>query len=179
MSAVYDFDKQLAASQADNVHALVRRVMFEKFAGELLDIIPSHEENDKRGADYILVFRNCKYENLDVKTRAKDYYQKPNTALEYRTGKKDGWTIDTDKLTDWVLFLWLDTERASLHNARMLRIVARDNQEEWMQTHQQSTQVSNGDYSSPCVYFTDHELWAAEYKHFSYEGHKKRMAGLN
>ena len=169
MSAVYDFNKQLAASQTDEVHTLVRRIMFEKFAGELLNIHQSHPDNDKRGADYILEFRNGKCENLDVKSREKDYYPMPNVALEYRTGNKDGWTIDIDKLTDWILFLYIDTERASLHHARMLRVSAREHRDQWQQSHQQSTQVSNGGYSSPCVYMTDRELWAAEYKHFAYQ----------
>ena len=169
MSTIHNFNNQLAASQSPEVDALVRRVMFEKFAGELLNIHHSHTENDRRGSDYLLEFHNGKIEHLDVKTRTRDYHPKANAPIEYRTGQKDGWTIDPDKITDWVLFLWLDTERSSLHHARMLRTVARDNQEEWVRTHQQSTQVSNGGYSSPCVYLTDHELWAAEYRHFAYQ----------
>ena len=168
MNAVFDFDKQHAASQTAEVHALVRRVMFEKFDGELLSIHASHTENDKRGSDYLLEFHNGKVEHLDVKNRTIDYYPKANAPIEYRTGQKDGWTIDTSKITDWVLFLYLDTERASLHSARMLRTVARIHRDQWQHTHQQSTQVSTGGYSSPCVYLTDHELWAAEYKHFAY-----------
>ena len=167
-ATVHNFKAQLAASQTPEVDAMVRKVMFEMFAGELLAMYASHPENDRLGSDYILEFRGGKIEHLDVKVRTKDYYPKPNTPIEYQTGNKDGWAIDTSKITDWVLFLWLDTGRSSLHNGRMLRIVARKNQDKWKASCQQSTQQGDDGYSSSCLYLADRDLWAAEYMHFAY-----------
>lgn len=163
---VFNFDKQLAASQTADVDKLVTRALREKFGDELLNIHRSHEHNDRLGSDYALEFIGGKYEHLDVKIRSKDYAPN-NVALEYRTGKKDGWVIDTSKITDWLLFVWMDTGKSSLHHARMLRVIARKYEQEWQQTAHQSTQTSNGGYSSPAMYLSDRDIWAAEYRHFS------------
>ena len=168
-AAVYNFKAQLAASQTPEVDAMVRRVMFEMFAGELLNMHMSHPENDKIGSDYILEFRGGKIEHLDVKLRTEDYFPEPNTALETTTGKKAGWTIDTSKISDWILFLWLPTKKSSLIHARQLRVVFKKHQDEWEKSCQQSTQKGDDGYSSTCLFITDRDLRAAEYKHFSYQ----------
>ncbi len=169
----FNFNVQLALSQTEEVHALVKEIMFEKFAGELLAIHQSHKENDKLGSDYALEFHNGKFEHLDVKVRSRDYYSetdKCNIAIEPSTGNKIGWALDANKITDWVLFVFPDTKLGSLHHARTLRTIVRKHWNDWQCTHKQSTQVTAGGYKSPCFYISDHELWAAEYKQFSYAG---------
>lgn len=79
------------------------------------------------------------------------------------------------------MFVYLDTQRGSLHNARTLRTVMRKHGIDWQSKHEQSTQTTSGGYRSPYFYMSDHELWAAEYKQFSYAGslHKHTVTDSN
>jgi|GEM_PF-1842846 len=125
MSAVTDFNADLARSQTPAIHAAVWKAISER-EPEALAIHPAHPENDKIGVDYWIEYQHVRMEGLDVKIRAQDYLHKdPRTAFieliaNTRTGKL-GWTVDPLKRTDWILFYYIDTDRHVLYAARQLR----------------------------------------------------------
>jgi hypothetical protein len=175
---VFNFAKQLAMSETDHVHELVERAVRQRLP-ELLNIHRAHAENDKQGIDFWLEFPNGCMEKLDVKIRAKDYAtpeEPENICLEIvanTTTNKPGWTKDMTKLTDWVLFLWLDTGRSDLVHARQLRSAANGNMPSWQATKRTSAQVTEtrtGSYASTSLFVSSHDIWAAIFRLFSYDG---------
>lgn len=133
----FDFKAQLAMSDTDKVRTLVEKAMRQRFP-DLLSIHKAHLENDKRGIDYWLEFPNGIMEKLDVKVRTTDFAARGdecNVALETvanSTTGKPGWTVDVEKLTDWVLIFWLDTGKTDLHHARQLRAVTEKKKQHWL-----------------------------------------------
>jgi len=175
---VFDFDEQMAVSEQPKVRALIERALRRRFP-DLLAIHKAHDENDKRGIDYFLEFKNGRMEALDVKVRTKDFARHGdacNVALETiansATGKP-GWTFDGDKLTDWVLFLWLDTERDDLVHFRQLRAAASANVTAWLAARRvakQTTKTARGSYSAESLFVSPRDMWSGIYRLFSYAG---------
>lgn len=175
---VFDFSEQMAVSEQPKVRELIERALHRRFP-DLLAIHKAHVENDKRGIDYFLEFPNGRMETLDVKVRTKDFAARGdecNVALETvanTTTNKPGWTLDADKLTDWVLFLWLDTERDDLVHFRQLRAALTANLETWLAARKASTQTTKtarGSYEAESLFVSSKDVWAATYRLFSYAG---------
>ncbi len=172
----FDFKAQLAMSDTDKVRTLVEKAMRQRFP-DLLAIHKAHLENDKRGIDYWLEFPNGIMEKLDVKVRTTDFAARGdgcNVALETvanSTTGKPGWTVDAEKLTDWVLILWLDTGKTDLHHTRHLRAVTEKKKQHWL-AHQkvakQITKTAIGSYESESVFVSSRDIWANVYQEFSY-----------
>lgn len=174
----FDFHEQMAVSEQPKVRELIERALRRRFP-ELLAIHKAHVENDKRGIDYFLEFPNGRMEALDVKVRTKDFAARGddcNVALETvanTTTNKPGWTLDADKLTDWVLFLWLDTERDDLVHFRQLRAALAANLETWLAVRRaaiQTTKTARGSYDAESLFVSSKDMWAATYRLFSYAG---------
>jgi hypothetical protein len=173
---VFDFHQQMAVSEQPKVRALIERALRRRFP-DLLAIHKAHVENDKRGIDYFLEFPNGRMETLDVKVRTKDFATRGddcNVALETvanTTTKKPGWTLDADKLTDWVLFLWLDTERDDLVHFRQLRAALTANLETWLAARRasiQTTKTARGSYDAESLFVSSKDMWGGMYRLFSY-----------
>lgn len=175
---MFDFNQQMAVSEQPKVRALVERALRRRFP-DLLAIHKAHVENDKRGIDYFLEFPNGRMEALDVKVRTKDFAAHGdacNVALEImantKTGKP-GWALDADKLTDWVLFLWLDTERDDLVHFRQLRAAVLANLDTWLaerRTATQTTKTAGGSYDAKSLFISPRDMGAAIFRLFSYVG---------
>lgn len=175
---MFDFHQQMAVSEQPKVRGLIERALRRRFP-DLLAIHKAHVENDKRGIDYFLEFPNGRMETLDVKVRTKDFARRGddcNVALETvanTTTNKPGWTLDGDKLTDWVLFLWLDTERDDLMHFRQLRAAVTANLGTLLAARKasiQTTKTTRGSYDAKSVFVSSKDMWAATYRLFSYAG---------
>lgn len=167
----FDFYAQRAMSESAEAQDLIRNHLARLFP-DSLTIRKAAMENDKLGADYWIEFRHGQFRAVDVKVRAEDWKAKgkPDIALEIwanREKRKPGWTIDNNKLTDYVLFVWLDTGRADLFDFRLLKAVTLANLDEWSgnrQTSNQTTASTRGRYSASCMFISGRELHAAIYR---------------
>jgi hypothetical protein len=172
--AVRSFDADLQMSEQPEVAAAIKEACHRQFP-ELLAIHKAHTENDKLGADYFLEFPNCKIETLDAKVRKLDYsLSAPGRTRDARTAcielvanttnGKIGWSLDKDKITDWVLFHYIESGRSIFYNARELRAAVVANLPELKKTGKVSTQRT-GKYESTSLFVSHRELWAAIYRH--------------
>ena len=105
-------------------------------------------------------------ESLDIKVRSKDYLHcDTRTAfielIANTTTGKVGWSLDKSKRTDWILFLYLDTKRFVLYNARQLRAAVIKYLPELKQRGKESettTKSYNGTYKSTCIIVSHQDL---------------------
>jgi hypothetical protein len=173
---VYDFDEMLALSNSPKVRRMIETALKSRF-DNLLAIHKAHVVNDKRGIDYFLEFPHGKIETLDVKVRTKDFARQAdgcNLAIENQSNVRKsspGWTVDCDKLTDWVLWIWVDTERSELIHFRQARLAATRSLPDWMASRKVATQTTptvGGSYDSQSVFISTRDLWAAVFRGFSY-----------
>jgi hypothetical protein len=155
----FDFDEQQAISETQEAHALIITHLTQLFPAALT-IRKAARGNDKLGADYWIEFPHGQFRSVDAKVRRENWRAKdrPEIALEIWSDikkKKPGWTLDTDKISEYVLFVWLDTGRADLFDFRLLQAVTRANLSEWESARQQSEQVTasrRGKYTARCVF---------------------------
>jgi hypothetical protein len=161
----FDFSAQLAVSDAPAVAALVEPFLRRRFPGAL-SFRRATEANDRLGADVMVEFPHCQHRFIDLKVRSRDYraLDKADIALEIWSNcerKTPGWALDESKVTDWILFAWMDTGRMLMVDARALRAVTKSNLPRWLRTEQQAEQrtaVGSRSYSSSVVYVRTDEL---------------------
>lgn len=129
MSNFYD---DLRASQTPAILKLVWQCVSDRFP-DALAIIPAHQKNDRLGVDFWIEFQGGKMERLDAKIRKLDYSSRGDArtaCLELlancETGKP-GWTVDAEKKTDWVLFLYRETGKYFFYRAGELRSIVTAN----------------------------------------------------
>ena len=168
----FDFDQQLAMSQTTEVETAIRRVLFEKIPN-LLGVHKAHKKNDLRGVDYWLELPG-RMQTVDVKVRENDFSMKGNSdnvCLELVANiKKDkpGWTLDPDKITDWVLVYFKDTGRSYLYPFQMLQAVTLRERARWKadlkMTAQQVTKTLSGSYISESMFVSNRDIWASMYR---------------
>jgi len=166
VKTVVRFAATKRASETDRVEALVRRVLAECFP-DALGIHKAHSKNDMVGADYWIEMAHGRFIAVDCKVRAVDYATsgKPDLALETWANlerEKPGWTRDPGKLSDFILWLWTDTQRHCLVCYPMLRAVFSRRWQEWARryrTARQKTQSESGAaYTSECLFISSRDL---------------------
>jgi hypothetical protein len=133
--------------------------------------------DDKHGTDFWVTTRSGRVFSIDVKVRAKDYSvnhpEKDDVALEIWSviNTKIGWTRDTEKQTDYILWIWLDSGRWMLVPFPMLCNVFSEHWEQWSKLYQvaiQTTKNRNGfQWKSQCVFVPRKIVWVAIYDTFS------------
>ncbi|HZM33302.1 MAG TPA: hypothetical protein VFC18_02315 [Burkholderiales bacterium] len=127
LTLIHDFDTKLAESDNDRVRALVHKALHERFGNDYLAIHKAALDNDRHGADYFAEFRHGLSRLIEVKVRVQDWLprgQDADLALETWADLDKhtvGWTRDMAKLSDYVVFLWLESGRSLLLDARLLR----------------------------------------------------------
>lgn len=171
MSKATSFNADLARSQRPEVDAVIRQAIKAQFP-EVLAIHAAHSENDKIGVDYWLEFENGAMEALDVKVREKDYaiHGDDRTAcLELvantRSGKA-GWTVDTAKRTNWIMFFYVETRKAFTYQARELRSAVIAGLDVLKKTGK-AGRTQTGGYLSEYLFVSHRELGAAIYRNGS------------
>jgi hypothetical protein len=161
----FDFARQLAISDSPAVAALVEPFLRKRFPGALA-FRRAHETNDRAGADVIVEFPHCQFRFVDLKVRTCDYRArgKADVALEVWSNRErgtPGWALDESKVTDWLLFVWVDTGRMLMLDARAVRAVTKSNLRRWQAVNQcadQQTVGRAGNYSSNVIFVPTDDL---------------------
>jgi hypothetical protein len=161
----FDFRQEFAAADTEQVHARVEKFVRQRFP-DVLSVQRAARANDRAGADINLEFGHGQFRFIDIKVRKVDYrrFGRPDVALEVVSNKErgsPGWALDDSKLTDYTLFIWQDTGRVVMFDARALRAVTRSNLPRWSKANQhadQRTAVRDGQYTSSVVFVSSDEL---------------------
>ena len=175
MPLEYGFDEQLVFSQGVAENASVEAILLANLPGAC-QVIPAHQSNDMNGTDWWVETRSGSFLSVDAKIRRTDWSAKgaDDLALEsWSVVEKNvvGWTRNTKKRTDYVLWLWKDTGRWCLVPFQMLCLVFEGNWQEWAQRYKTSRQLTSRDgwrdsYHSECIFVPRREVWAEIYRHF-------------
>lgn len=171
----FDFAECHQMSSGIAVNADVQQVLLDCLPGSL-NAYPAAPANDRIGIDWWVEMPNGKHFAIDVKVRKEDWAathpNEDDLALETWSvveNRKIGWTRDTFKRCDYVLWLWVDTKRYCLIPFPMLCKVFATNWREWSQrfkVKQQKTRGLGPDYHSECVFVPRHLIWAEIYRNF-------------
>lgn len=161
----FDFDEQFAAADAESVRKRADKFLRQRFP-DALSVRRSGSANDKMGADFVIEFPHGQFRFIDIKMRRVDFKARgmDDVALEVWSNtelRRPGWALDESKLTDYFLFVWMDTGRIVMFDARALRAVARVHLSRWQSTSKsaaQRTPTSTGGYSSSVVFVSSNEL---------------------
>ena len=137
-------------------------------------IIPAHSDNDRNGTDWWIEHTSGKFISVDCKVREKDWSLngKDDLALEIWSvveNKTVGWTRNSRKRTDFILWLWMDTGRWCLVPFPFLCKIFSDRWAEYKNKYKTAKQFTpnNGGYHSECVFVPRREIWAEIYKIYS------------
>ena len=168
----FSFSEQLAFSEGNSGSMSIADVLLSAIPGALA-AHRAHPANDRLGIDWFVEMPNGRLLAVDAKVRSEDYWAtkgKDDLALEIWSvcGKKIGWTLDTSKATDYILWLWTTTGRWALFPFPMLCGVATANMPTWKARYGSCKQYS-GAWTSECVFVPRKEVWSAIYK--LYGGH--------
>jgi hypothetical protein len=132
--------------------------LLSRIAGAV-NVYPSDYKDDKAGTDLWVELQNGKRISVDVKVKDEDCQNKTNkrTNKQYDDlclelwsdveHKRVGWTLNPDKITDFVLFKWVESKRKHLINFRLLCLAFTQNKEKWIAkypTHRNTTVFSKG-----------------------------------
>jgi hypothetical protein len=173
----YRFGEQLEMSQGVSENKSIGTILLSNIPGAL-NTYPAHEANDRNGTDWWVEREMGRWLSVDCKVREEDWSikrtPKDDLALETWSVVEQnipGWTRDSKKQTDYVLWLWKDTGRWCLVPFVMLCAVFQENWMDWKkqyQTDRQYTTRHNGaSYHSECVFVPRRVVWATIYRRFS------------
>lgn len=129
----------------------------------------SSKTNDRLGADFWAEMRGGRFLAVDCKFREEDWAEKGQDDLALETWsvvehEKPGWTRDPYKITDWILWIWLDSGRTHLIPFPMLLKAFSDNWERWRKEYKTRQQKTDGTYSSEVVFVPRNIVWRAIYE---------------
>lgn len=183
----YDFDERLAMSQGVSATADVYEILVSNIPGAV-NVISAHKTNDRNGTDLWVEMSYGGFVSVDVKARGQDWSAKPppngadDLALEtFSVIEKNvvGWTRNSQKRTDYILWLWKDTGRWCLVPFRFLCRVMEDNWETWRRVYKTKKQYTPrkgaSGYHSECVFVPREIVWREIYTYYS--GRPQRNAG--
>lgn len=120
------------------------------------DIKRADTQSDKSGTDYWALRQNgLPALSIDVKVRSEDYALKGKDDLALETwsvvGYRPGWTRDSNKRTDYILWYWTDTGRFFIVAFPALCKVFQEYWERWRSEYP-TFQQSSGAWESECVF---------------------------
>lgn len=173
MPLSYEFDERLKMSQGTSQGADVKTIILGNVPAAL-NVHSAHESNDRNGTDWWVECHAGKWLSIDCKVRADDWAPRGHDDIALETWsvvEKSvvGWTRDSKKQTDYVLWLWTDTGRWLLVPFPMLCAVFQEHWQAWRsqyKTAQQFTPRNGGGYHSECVFVPRREVWAEIYRRF-------------
>ena len=178
MALEYGFAERLAMSSGHAAVADVKTILLQNIPGAVA-VTQAAPSNDRQGIDWWVELNTARHLAVDAKVREEDWAAKhpheDDLALEsWSVVEKQipGWTRDSQKKCDYVLWLWKDTGRFCLIPFPMLCSVFSRNWEQWAAKHKtrrQYTQMGNGGYHSECVFVPRNEVWREMYR--QYGGH--------
>ena len=174
----YDFNERMAFSDGNMPQATVETVCMTQIP-DAVSVERASTRNDRHGVDWWVYRKHSAALAIDAKVREEDWAAKPHPltaddlALEtWSVVEKEvvGWTRDTSKQTDYILWIWVDTGRWCLVSFPMLCAVMQDNWKQWLSSYKnsrQSTTREYGTYHSECVFVPRREVWRQIYLKFS------------
>lgn len=176
LSRDFLFEERLIMSQGVATSASIESVLVQNIPGAV-SAHRASQADDRSGTDWWVKMPSGHLLSVDCKVRQEDWLAKKGVddlALEYWSVKEQnivGWTLRTDKRTDYVLWLWKDTGRWCLIPFAMLCRVFRDNKPRWCEEYRTAEQTTGGRYTSACVFVPRREVWAAIYRTFGGQRH--------
>ena len=169
----YGFAERLGMSHGAAIGVGVEEILKDNVPGAW-NVRRASEQDDRSGTDF-WVERGCGESlSVDCKIRSQDWSLKGCDDLALETWSviergKVGWTRDSAKRTDYVLWFWKDTGRWCLIPFPMLCKVFAAKWEAWTRKYK-TVQQRTDTYHSECVFVPRRVVWAAIYKHFGGEG---------
>ena len=182
-----DFNADLVMSDGVAASSDVRDVLMDRVPGAM-GVYRAHEANDRQGTDWWVEISN-RHLAIDAKVRRSDWAathpDEDDLALEVWSVKavmkqgvrqrscrqSIGWTLDHQKRTDYVLWLWQDTKRFCLVPFPMLCRVFTEHRADWVRdyrTNEQFTETTRGNgWFSECVFVPRRVVWAEIYRMYS------------
>ena len=153
----------------------IRAILLAHFP-TAIDVERAKTSDDRSGTDYWVSIQSGQKLSVDVKVRkddwAKRHPEQDDIALEVWSviDVKIGWTRDTAKRTDYILWIWLETGRWMLVPFPMLCSVFEKYWEQWCRVYRapiQTTRNPNGSqWKSQCVFVPRNVVWNAMYGAF-------------
>lgn len=176
----YNFSERMAMSNGVAATADVRSILLAEIPGAI-NVHQAAKENDRQGVDWWVEMSTARHLAVDAKVRESDWASshrdEDDLALESWSvveQRVPGWTRDSNKRCDYVLWLWKDTGRFCLLPFPMLCRVFTQHWQLWRQqykTRRQFTPLQNGGYHSECVFVPRRVVWSEIYR--QYGGHLK------
>lgn len=183
----YGFEERLTMSNGYATSVDVETVLLQSIPGAVA-VTKAAPVNDRQGVDFWVELSTAKHLAVDVKVRSEDWAAKhPNKddlALESWSvveNKVIGWTRDSKKKCDYILWLWTDTGRFCLIPFPMLCCVFTNNWQDWRcryKTCQQKTPKISGGYHSECIFVPRKDLWREIYKLYGGDGKLSEKAAV-
>jgi len=171
----FGFDEQLAMSEGVCETGDIESMILGCIPGSVA-VHRAHESNDRSGVDYWVEHERLRHLAVDVKCRDEDYATKgfDDLALEVASvmpengrGGAIGWTLNTKKNCDYILWLWRDTGRFCIVPFHLLCKVFRKHKDAWCREYKTAIQTSrqgSRTWRSQCVFVPRREVWAAIYR---------------
>jgi len=145
----------------------------------LLDAIPgaigverSGKLDDRNGTDWWVNRGGNTDLSIDAKVRFKDYKPMGSDDLALETysvmeTQKPGWTRDSRKRTDYILWLWQDTGRWVIMPFPLLCSAMQRRWKQWIKAYRcapQETTDGSREWHSECVFVPRMEVWREIYR---------------
>lgn len=150
----YAFAERLAWSEG-YLDGGIAKILRDRIPG-CCDVTKADTDSDRSGTDYWAVRESgLPPLSIDVKVRSSDFAAKGKDDLALETWSvvrsKIGWTRDSAKRTDYILWYWADTTRFVLVSFPALCRVFRAYWQTWRDQYECSVQTS-GTWQSECVF---------------------------
>jgi len=172
----YDFSERLQFSEGISNKKDIKEILLTNISGAV-SISKASLVDDRNGTDYYVTIESGKKLSIDVKVREKDFSQIKaiwdDLALETWSVVEDkvvGWTRNSNKQTDYVLWFWQDTGRWCLVPFLMLCTVYKEYWKIWKKrykTELQKTTLHGRMYHSECTFVPRHLVWKKIYERYS------------
>lgn len=167
----YSFQERLLLSSGVAANTNVRAILMNNIPGAL-SVEQAQLEDDKTGVDWFVYRQKIHPIRIDAKVRETDPIQefgKDDLALETWSviGIKPGWTRDTQKQSDYILWLFKPTARWVLIPFPMLQQVFTAHMKAWCEHYKVSRQTSEGGrWRSECVFVPRAVIWQSIYNRY-------------
>jgi len=102
--AIHNFERRYREADEPEVVERVREILIRDL--DAVDVTRASEDEDRRGVDY-WASRACgRRQGVDLKNRRSDFGDVHIETVSRVAEGTPGWTVDTTKITDYVLWLW-------------------------------------------------------------------------
>jgi hypothetical protein len=170
----FDFDDRLRMSCGVAVNPSIEAILLAQIPGAVW-VKLAKKQHDKNGTDWWVHCESGHDLSVDLKAREEDFLAKgkDDLALEIwndRDRQVIGWTLRTDKRTDYILWFWQDTKRWCLVPFPMLCKVFWKHRRDWEAKFKHAEQESFKDgrrWISECLFVPRRDVWVAIYKNFA------------